>query len=141
MSWSRVEVLEPPADFFVLVDLPADDFEPADFEAVDFESPDFESLDLELDDFELADFELSDLLPTDLGSDFAAVEAFLPAARAAAVVSAAVFLVADAFDGVDFAAALVVVPFEEALFSVAPDFILEEVSLVLLFVVAMVSVV
>ena len=70
--------------------------------------------------------------------------AFLPAVRAAAVVSAAVFLVADAFEDVGFvvllAVALVVVLFEEALFSEAPDFILEEASLVLPFVVvAMVS--
>ena len=128
------------------VDLPSVDFEPPVFDAVDLDAVLFESPDFEVVDFAPADFVLSDLVPADLDSDLAPLDAFLPAARAAAVVSATDFGVADAFGDADFVVllvvALVAVLFEEALFSEAPDFILEEVSLVLPFVVvAMVSVV
>jgi len=126
--------LEPPVDFLAPVDLLSEDLEAADFVVAALESA----------DLALADLDVADFIP-DLVSDFVPVEAFLPAARAAAVVSAAVFFAA--FEGVGFAVlllvvALVAVLFSEALFSEAPDFILEEASLVLPFVVvAMVSVV
>ena len=125
-------------------ELPDDFFEPVDLLS-DILPPDFEPAGLGLAGFAFADFVLSDLVPPDLDSDPAPVDAFLPATRAAAVVSAADFLAAGAFEGVDFVVllvALVAVLFVEALFSEAPDFVLEAVSLVLPFVVvAMVSVV
>ena len=127
-------------------ELPDDFFEPVDLLSGVLPPADFEPADWELADFAFADFALSDLVLPDLGSDFSPLDAFLPAARAAAVVSAADFLVAEAFAGVDFVVllvvALVAARFVEAFFSEAPDFVLEAVSLVLPFVVvAMVSVV
>lgn len=153
--------LDSPEDFFEAPDfelpdleLPDADLEPVallpDLDAVDLLSPDLLlSADFDAEDL-VPDALLSDDLEADLAvdllsADFVPVDAFLPAARAAAVVSAADLVFDDGLDAVDLVVLLVVVLLAEALvsapLSAAVDFDFEEVSLVLLFVVAMVSVV
>lgn len=112
-------------------DLLADDLVDSDFVAADLVEADFEEPAV-LPDAEF--FVSSELLPE--------VDAFLPAARAAAVVLAALFLVPDdAEEAVlpELLAAVLPVLLEAVLFSeFAMDLAFDGASFVLLFVVAMV---
>lgn len=133
MLWSRVEVLDPelaPDAFLPEVDGLPDDFVESDFFEADFVEADFAEPAV-LPDAEL--FGSSELLFE--------VEAFLPAALAAAVVLAAVVLVPDDAEEVVLAelfAAVLVALLAVAFSEFAVDFIFDGASFVLLFVVAMV---